>query len=87
MSVREGKIRLTLKPALVSSKLEPLVNIGDAKQGRAFEGVVVNLSEKGVLVAFYGELRGWVPADKIGLKNADPITAFYLGQVVSKNYS
>lgn len=85
LSLKDGKLRLTLKPSLVSSKVPPLTQPEDATPGLECEGVIVHLSEKGALVAFYGDARGWLPAKKISLEPVDPTKVFYLGQVIRCN--
>ncbi|XP_049957178.1 protein RRP5 homolog [Schistocerca serialis cubense] len=82
LSLKDGKLRLTLKPSLVSSKVPPVTKPEDVIPGLECEGVIVHLSEKGALIAFYGDARGWLPAKKISLERVNPATVFYLGQVV-----
>nr|CAD7403211.1 unnamed protein product [Timema cristinae] len=74
---------LTLKPSLLTSKIPPLTRYEDAQVGQCYEGTVVNIYSKGLLVSFYGGVRGFVPERKINFTYDDsPGNMFYIGQTV-----
>lgn len=49
------RVRLTAKPSLVNSDLEPLSDLPSAKVGSLVKGVIVKLTS-GALVAFYNNV-------------------------------
>ncbi|CAG2060562.1 unnamed protein product, partial [Timema podura] len=83
LSVNNLYIQLTLKPSLVKSKIAPLTRYEDAQVGQCYEGTVVNVYTKGLLVSFYGGVSGFVPERKINFGYDDsPENMFYIGQTV-----
>lgn len=83
--ISKESIRLTLKPILVESQ-HCLTDYSLALPGKQFPGTVVLCTPAGVLVAFYGKIKGWVPTSHL-LPNThngqiDPKTLFFIGQVV-----
>lgn len=60
-----------------------------AVPGKQFPGIVVLCTPAGVLVAFYGKVKGWIPTSNIlahvDKQQVDPKNLFFVGQVVSLN--
>lgn len=82
LSVEDGKVLFTLKPTLIQSN-QCLAQEKDAEVGKQFMGVVAKISEAGVLVVFYANVKGWMGKPGMGRSAADPSKYFFLGQVVS----
>ena len=54
-----------------------------AVPGAVTEGVVVKITDSGLLVQLWGELRGWVPKSQLSTETIDmPEKIFWLGQAV-----
>lgn len=72
-----NKIQLTLKPVLLVSDTPPLHRFEDAQPGVLYEGVVTLIVKTGLLLTFYGDVKGWLK-----LSEADRKKKYYIGQVV-----
>lgn len=76
-------VKFTLKPALVGSDV-CLAKIEDAVIGKQYPGVVVHSSKAGILVKFYGGVKGMIPMQLLkNYTDEDPSSLFFIGQVVS----
>ncbi|KAH1024610.1 protein RRP5 homolog [Dendroctonus ponderosae] len=82
LSVEDGKVLFTIKPMLVQND-ECLAQEKDAEVGKQFMGVVSKISEAGVLIVFYANIKGWMGKPGMGRSAADPSKYFFLGQVVN----
>jgi ribosomal protein S1 len=76
--VQGNKIQLTLKPVLLASDIPPLCKYEDAKPGMQYEGVVTLVTETGLLLTFYGDVKGWLKLHKAAGEKK-----YYIGEVVS----
>ncbi|XP_076345975.1 ribosomal RNA Processing 5 isoform X2 [Tachypleus tridentatus] len=77
------RLWLTCKKALISTKFPILSKYEDAHPDLIVEGTVVLATEKGLLVSFYNDIKGWVPARELSetwIEFVDKV--FYVGQVV-----
>ncbi|XP_031829863.2 ribosomal RNA Processing 5 [Nomia melanderi] len=55
------KVYLTLKKSLLSSDLPILYDIEMANKGSIHHGTIIKINKGGIMVKFFGELRGWIP--------------------------
>lgn len=78
-----NRILFTMKPSLVQSSLPILGNIKEAKTGSQHHGTVVQVKNTGILVQFFGDLKGWVAPQWIGCEQDDIRKNFAVGQVVA----
>jgi rRNA biogenesis protein RRP5 len=77
------RVRVTLKPALVESKLPPLATLADAVPGSRSHGVVSNVTDYGVFVAFYGKVNGLASAVECGVPDGQHLSdAYKPGQAI-----
>ncbi|KAJ8683691.1 hypothetical protein QAD02_019483 [Eretmocerus hayati] len=51
----------TLKKSLIDTKLPILSKIEDAKVNSTHDGSVMKIRDQGVLVRFFGNVKGWIP--------------------------
>lgn len=71
----------TLKQSLIKSELPVLHDIHDAQSGSKYHGTITKIDQNGLLVRFYGTLRGWVPRTAL---NSDTYNMNYsVGQTVT----
>ena len=75
---------VTLKKSLVNSDVPPLVLYTEASPGCIYNGTVVSTQKYGLIVRFYGDVKGLVPKTELSSTQiiSDPSSAFKLGQVV-----
>ncbi|KAK2175873.1 hypothetical protein NP493_701g01000 [Ridgeia piscesae] len=79
----KSSLILTAKKSLVSSKLPIITSYNDCERDIECEGFIANISDKGVLVVFYGNVKGWVSKHDLSAETIDyPEKVFYRGQVV-----
>lgn len=57
----ENQVKFTLRQSLIKSKLPVLYDFGDAKCGLKYHGTISMKNKEGLLVRFYGMVKGWVP--------------------------
>lgn len=61
-----------------------LTKIEDAIPKTQHVGFVVQTNEKGALISFYGDVRGWLSSQILNKgERMDPREYFFIGQVVS----
>ena len=83
VDVQNKKVVVTLKPALVDSKLPVLARVEDAVIGSKYHGVITGVQSYGVFVSFFGDVSGLVPVAECGLPEGQPLQdAFSPGSVV-----
>jgi hypothetical protein len=75
--VQGNKIQLTLKPALLASEVPPLCRFEDARPGMLCEGVVTLVLDTGLLLTFYGDVKGLLRHKKDNGQDR-----YFIGQVV-----
>lgn len=77
------RMTMTLKPALLGSKFQPLATMQQAVVGVKAHGIVTGVKEYGLFLQFYGGLGGMAHASTLDLApGAKVAEAFKLGQVV-----
>ncbi|XP_076269943.1 ribosomal RNA Processing 5 isoform X1 [Rhynchophorus ferrugineus] len=80
-----NRVLFTIKPSIVKSD-NMLTKIEQAQIGQSYTGFVVKLSDKGALIAFYGDMKGWLSRkQQIELQDDEGKTwnYFFVGQVVT----
>lgn len=79
------QLHLTCKPSLVDDADAAVVSdVGQLQRRARLKGVVSLIQPGGVLVAFYGELTGWMPRQALRHRGvADVDRFFFPGQVVN----
>ncbi|KAK7794795.1 hypothetical protein R5R35_004134 [Gryllus longicercus] len=83
LTVKNPICEFTLKPALVNSSNPILTKFSDGKCGVQYEGVIVLVNDKGVLVKFYADFTTFVSKQHVvGGKDRDLNKLYYVGQVV-----
>jgi hypothetical protein len=78
------RIHLTSKPILVKRDDYEVVQSFDVSNvGKVTEGVVVKLTDRGLLLQLFGEAQGWVPKTMISTEVVEhPEKLFFLGQAL-----
>ncbi|KAK3095914.1 hypothetical protein FSP39_020750 [Pinctada imbricata] len=77
------KVKLTHKKSLVNSKYAPLTSMSQLEVGLEAEGFIADVKDKGCLVVFYNDMKGWVPLKELSTEYIPlPQKVFYKGQVV-----
>ena len=78
------RIHLTSKPILVKRDDYDIVQSFDVSNvGKVTEGVVVKLTDRGLLLQLFGEAQGWVPKTMISTEVVEhPEKLFFLGQAL-----
>lgn len=64
-----NRFLFTLKKSLVESQLPILSNFNDAKRGDVYAGTVVNVNHQGLLIKFFGDVKGWLPIQALRIKS------------------
>jgi len=83
MDPANNKLHLTTKPILVKEQFDIVKDFETAVPGTITEGVVVKISQHGLLVQLWGNVKGWVPKSQLSLEQIDyPEKLFWLGQAV-----
>eukprot|EP00884_Botryococcus_braunii_P015433 jgi/Botrbrau1/2573/Bobra.145_1s0001.1 len=77
------RVSLTLRPQLVDSKLPALASFEQAQVGARGHAVVTGVTEYGVFVRFYGDLKALAPVRELPLGTGqDPADVYSVGQIV-----
>ena len=77
------RLLLTTKPILVKEQFTIVGDYDTAVPGTITEGVVVKISNQGLLIQLWGDLRGWAPKSQLSSEPIDmPDKIFWLGQAV-----
>ncbi|OWF35668.1 protein RRP5 homolog [Mizuhopecten yessoensis] len=83
VDVMKKRVLLTRKKSLVNSKLPILTGWSQLETDQLLDGFICNITEKGVLVAFYNYMKGWVPRRELSEEDIRfPEKVFMMGQVV-----
>ena len=84
VDIENRGLLVTLKKSLVKSELPPLVTYSEAVPGSIHEGTVVSVQPYGLIVRFYGEVKGLVQKTELSSTQIipDPSEVFRQGQVV-----
>ena len=83
LSSSERCVKFTLKPLLINDDLPLLDCIQNAKVGAVHHGTIRQITPKGMLVKFFGELAGWVPSAFLDPRTSKMNWNHFLGQVVT----
>ncbi|XP_076236759.1 ribosomal RNA Processing 5 [Calliopsis andreniformis] len=78
-----NKVYFTLKKSLITSDLPVLSDIKEAKPGSKHHGTVVKINRNGLLVKFFGDVKGWVPRIMLDKEAAAVNWNYSIGQTVS----
>lgn len=83
LSILNNNVIFTLKQSMLESE-SSLTRIEDAIPKTQHVGFVVQTNEKGALVSFYGDAKGWLSSRILNQgEHMDPREYFFIGQVVS----
>lgn len=64
--------------------MPPLTSYDEFDKNQEYQGFVVRLIKSGILVAFYGDVRGFLPVKNLNLeKGVDILQTFKIGEFVS----
>ncbi|XP_058801704.1 protein RRP5 homolog isoform X2 [Phymastichus coffea] len=76
-------IVFTLKKSLVHSKLPILCKFEDAKVNEIHHGSIIKISNQGVLVRFFDNVKGWIPKRFLNTRNTLKNWNLVLGETVT----
>ena len=84
VDIENKGLLVTLKKSLIKSELPPLVAYSEAVPEAIHEGTVVSVQPYGLIVRFYGEVKGLVQKTELSSTQIipDPSEVFRKGQVV-----
>ncbi|ESO96310.1 hypothetical protein LOTGIDRAFT_239331 [Lottia gigantea] len=83
VDMKDNKVTLTNKKSLVNTTLPIVHDTSQIHKHLELEGFIVMMNDKGVLVAFYNNVKGWVPISELTEERIEhPDKVFYIGQVV-----
>ena len=84
VDVENRGLLVTLKKSLVNSEDPILASYTEASPGSIYTGTIVSIQEYGLIVRFYGDVKGLVSKTELSSTQVilDPSSAFKLGQVV-----
>ncbi|KYN28988.1 Protein RRP5 like protein [Trachymyrmex cornetzi] len=78
-----NQVKFTLRQSLIKSKLPVLRDFGEAKCGLRYHGTISIINKNGILVRFYGTIKGWVPRISLNSDTYDTNWNFSIGQTVT----
>ncbi|XP_011865848.1 PREDICTED: protein RRP5 homolog [Vollenhovia emeryi] len=79
----KNRMKFTLKRSLVNSQLPILQDFGEAKCGSKYHGTVSLINRNGLLVRFYGLVKGWVSRATLNPDTEHMNWNFFIGQTVT----
>ncbi|XP_043282743.1 protein RRP5 homolog [Venturia canescens] len=79
---KQTGVLFTLKKSLIESTLPILHDFTDAQVGAKHHGTIVQMNSKGLLVRFYGPVKGWIPASSLDRNTASVNWNYMLGQTI-----
>ncbi|XP_072513962.1 protein RRP5 homolog [Salminus brasiliensis] len=83
VDLKNKKIILTRKKAMIESPLPVFASYTDARVGLVSHGFIVCVKDFGCIVRFYGDVKGLVPQQELTADSMiNPQSLFYVGQVV-----
>ena len=82
LSCSEKCMKFTLKPTLINSNLPILDNIRNAKVGSVHHGTIQQITPRGMLVKFFGDVAGWIPSLFLDPRIAKIRWNHFIGEVV-----
>lgn len=82
VNTENNNLHLTLKPAFLNA-VENLTSYEKAIHNKQYPGYVVQVTKNGILVAFFGNVKGWVPKNQLSFEKVlRPELMFKIGQIV-----
>ncbi|KYQ47857.1 Protein RRP5 like protein, partial [Trachymyrmex zeteki] len=78
-----NQVKFTLRQSLIKSKLPVLHDFGEAKCGLKCHGTISIINKNGMLIRFYGTVKGWVPRITLNSDTYDRNWNFSVGQTVT----
>lgn len=80
---QKSKVMLTHKKSLVKTKLPIISEYSQVLPHMVLEGVIITIKERVVIVALFGNVKGFVTLNDMSTEKVeDPTTMFYVGQVI-----
>lgn len=77
------QLHLTSKPILLNEEFDLVSNFEEAVVGKVTEGVVVKISNDGLLLQLWGDCRGFAPRSALSTEPIEfPEKLFFLGQAL-----
>ncbi|KAK9301800.1 hypothetical protein QLX08_005993 [Tetragonisca angustula] len=76
------RVYFTLKRSLITSNLPILANIQDAKVGSKHHGTIIQIHKHGVLVKFFGDVKGLIPHTNLDTETSDMNWNYSIGQTI-----
>ncbi|KAL6430719.1 hypothetical protein ACFW04_006937 [Cataglyphis niger] len=76
-------VMFTLKQSLIKSKLPVLHDIHDAQCGSKYHGTITKIDKNGLLVRFYGTLKGWLPRTALNSDTHNMNWNYSIGQTLT----
>ncbi|XP_029666724.1 protein RRP5 homolog isoform X1 [Formica exsecta] len=76
-------VMFTLKQSLIKSKLPVLHDIHDAQCGSKYHGTITKIDKNGLLVRFYGAIKGWVPRSALNGDTYNMNWNYSIGQTLT----
>lgn len=85
LSINNDKrnVRFTLKQSLIKSELPVLQDIQEARCGQEYHGTITKIDKNGLLVRFYGDVKGWVPRTVLDSNTSNVNWNYTIGQTVT----
>lgn len=81
--IERKTVHLTCKKTLLDESILAYAHPSQLKKNLNLKGTVALIEKGGILVAFFGELTGWMPRDRLLKKGISDISRFfYVGQLV-----
>lgn len=79
----KNQAKFTLKQSLIKSKLPVLHDFGEAECGLKYHGTISLINKNGLLVKFYGTVKGWVSRITLDRNTYNMNWNFSVGQTVT----
>nr|XP_033337596.1 protein RRP5 homolog [Megalopta genalis] len=77
-----NKVYFTLKKSLLSSNLPVLCDIQASNPGSKHHGTIVQIKKNGLLVKFFGNVKGWVPHSVLDKGASSENWNYSIGQTI-----
>lgn len=78
-----NSVIFTLKQSLIKSKLPVLHDIRNAECGLKYHGTITKIDKNGLLVRFYGNIKGWVSRTALNSDTYDMNWNYSIGQTIT----
>ncbi|XP_076653211.1 ribosomal RNA Processing 5 [Halictus rubicundus] len=77
-----NKVYFTLKKSLLSSDLPVLCDVQTTNPGSKHHGTVIQINKNGILVKFFGDVKGWIPQSVLNKGASTENWNYSIGQTV-----